>query len=209
MTFATDILLAIVTFVLGRRLFRLSPRGRPRAVRLWGWTFVWLTIAAAVGGTYHGAAALVSPLVSEILWRVTIYSIGLADASILAALVFARAPVRWHRALLGLLALKLALFVAWTIADDTFATVIYDYAPSLVVVLVVALSGFVRTRSPGSGWIAAGIVVSFAAAAVQLGGRGFHRHFNENDLYHVVQMVAMILLYRGGRELRDRAEAPA
>jgi hypothetical protein len=40
-----------------------------------------------------------------------------------------------------------------------------------------------------------------AAALVQRSGFALHRHFNHNDLYHVVQMLGTWLLYRGGSEL--------
>lgn len=34
---------------------------------------------------------------------------------------------------------------------------------------------------------------------------GLHRHFNHNDIFHVVQMLSLYLLYRGGLELTDAA----
>jgi hypothetical protein len=43
-----------------------------------------------------------------------------------------------------------------------------------------------------------GMVVSFLAAGVQMSGMTLHRHFNHNDLYHVIQMAGFYLLYRGG-----------
>jgi hypothetical protein len=204
MTLATDYLLAVVTFVLGVRLFRESPGGRPVAVRLWGWTFQWLTVAALVGGTYHGATRLLPPLASSVLWKITIYSIGLADACVVAAIVRAYLPRRAQKMILVLIGLKVAFFLVWTWRHDAFKYVIYDYVPSLLFVLVLSLVTLARTRSAGAAWIAGGICVSFVAAAIQLGGRGLHRHFNHNDLYHDVQLVAMGLLYRGGRNLRDR-----
>jgi hypothetical protein len=51
----------------------------------------------------------------------------------------------------------------------------------------------------------AGVMVSFAAAGVQQSGFALHQHFNHNDLYHVIQMAGVYLLYRGGRLLRSRA----
>ncbi len=59
---------------------------------------------------------------------------------------------------------------------------------------------------PRGRWTAAGVAVSFAAAAVQQSGLALHRHFNHNDLYHVIQMGGLYLLYRGGLLLRDRAQ---
>jgi hypothetical protein len=33
---------------------------------------------------------------------------------------------------------------------------------------------------------------------VQMSGFALHRHFNHNDLYHVIQIVALWLLHLGG-----------
>ena len=49
----------------------------------------------------------------------------------------------------------------------------------------------------------AAAVVSALAAAVQASGFSLHQHFNHNDLYHVIQIAAMALLYKGARRLRD------
>jgi len=59
-------------------------------------------------------------------------------------------------------------------------------------------------RDRASRWILAGVGVSVLAAGVQASGFALHRNFNHNDLYHVIQIAAMILLYAGARRLRDR-----
>jgi hypothetical protein len=43
----------------------------------------------------------------------------------------------------------------------------------------------------------AGVALSVAAALAQALGVALHRHFNHNDLYHVIQIAAMLLFYRG------------
>ncbi|MFA5516389.1 MAG: hypothetical protein WDA20_08890, partial [Desulfuromonadales bacterium] len=60
-------------------------------------------------------------------------------------------------------------------------------------------------RRPAAGWIAGGILVSFVAAGVQATRLAPHPFFNHNDLYHIIQIGAFYLLYRGGRLLADRA----
>ena len=52
-------------------------------------------------------------------------------------------------------------------------------------------------------WLILGVVVAFTAAGIQQGELTLHRHFNHNDLYHLVQMGALYLFYRGARVLRD------
>jgi hypothetical protein len=43
---------------------------------------------------------------------------------------------------------------------------------------------------------------------VQATGLAPHPNFNHNDLYHVIQIAAMVLLYRGARRLSDLAPRP-
>jgi hypothetical protein len=78
--------------------------------------------------------------------------------------------------------------------------VVYDYAAAMIAVLL--LQAWAPSRA--TPWIGAAILVSFGAGAIQVSGFSLHRHFNQNDLYHLVQMAAMISFYRGGRRLQDR-----
>ena len=56
---------------------------------------------------------------------------------------------------------------------------------------------------PSTRWVVAGVALTFAAAGVQQSGFDLHRHLNHNDLQHLVQMVAVWFLYKGGSSLRD------
>ena len=71
--------------------------------------------------------------------------------------------------------------------------------------LVAALHLGSAARDRASRWILAGVAVSVLAAGVQASGFAPHRHFNHNDLYHVIQIAAMILFYAGAKRLRDRS----
>jgi len=94
--------------------------------------------------------------------------------------------------------------MGWMAVHDEFRYVIYDYAPALVIILGLQIWCWLQFRSPAAPWIAAGILVSVLAAVIQAARLAPHPQFNHNDLYHVVQMAAFVLLYRGGRLLRDR-----
>jgi len=82
--------------------------------------------------------------------------------------------------------------------------VIHDYVPAMAVILALCIY---RLNQPYAIWIIAGILISFAAAGIQLSGFTLHKNFNHNDLYHVIQMIAMYLLYRGGSLLSTRNSA--
>ena len=108
----------------------------------------------------------------------------------------------WFTVLTVSAAMKLAVYLWWMSYHDEFIYVIYDYAPSMLMVSAMGL--LLRYRGDGGGlWIAVGVAISFIGAGVQMSGYAPHRHFNHNDLYHVVQMAGVWCFFVGARELRD------
>ena len=57
-------------------------------------------------------------------------------------------------------------------------------------------------------WIVAGIVVGVTGLGVQVTGFRAHQMWNHNDMFHIIQIVAMFLFFRGARVLKDRAHSP-
>jgi hypothetical protein len=203
-TMLTDYALAALGVWFGWRLVRGGREAGESSRVLWGASFLAMAMAAVAGGTAHGFAEVLGEVESTWIWKLTTFSIGLASAALLAAAAIARLAGAARVAMLSLVVAKLAVYLAWMSVHDEFRFVIYDYAPSMVaVVLLLALPGAVAPVA-GAGWATAGVAVSFAAAAVQASGFTLHRHFNHNDLYHVIQMGGLYLLYRGGALLRDR-----
>jgi hypothetical protein len=84
-----------------------------------------------------------------------------------------------------------------------FDYVIYEYGVSMTLVLLLQIWQWWRYRSEAAPWIIAGILVSAVASQIQMSRLGLHRHFNHNDIFHVVQMLTLWLLYRGGLHLGD------
>ena len=200
----TDYLLAALGVWFGWRLLSGGRRAGESSRVLWGASFLAMAVAAAAGGTAHGFAEFLGEVEGTWVWKLTTFSIGLASATMLSAAVVARLAGAARVALLSLIVAKLAIYLAWMSVHDDFRFVVYDYVPSmLALVLLLALPGR-HARQAGAGWVAAGVAVSFAAAAVQRSGFSLHQQFNHNDLYHVIQMAGLYLLYRGGMLLRDR-----
>jgi hypothetical protein len=192
MTLATDYLLALVTGGAGVLALRLA--GRQRSRRSWAVAFLALALGAALGGTYHGFGI-------EALWRPTTMSVGVAAAAMLAGSAFATTSGRLRTVLLGLAAAKLALFWAQVWRDDRFIWVVADTGIAFV---LVGLLHAIRWREPGSPPVVAGVVLSITAGLVQASGLDPHPYFNHNDLYHLIQVVAIVAYYRGVRVLTDR-----
>jgi hypothetical protein len=175
-TLLTDYALGAVSAWLGFRLFRFS--------RYWAVAFLALALAAFLGGTWHGF------LQSDALWKATILSVGVASFGMVAGSALFTAQGLFRKILVGIAAVKLALYFAWMLFHDDFVWVIADTASALA--MVGALYLWRR-----NGWMLAGVAVSVAAALAQALGVALHRHFNHNDLYHVIQIAAMLLFYRG------------
>jgi hypothetical protein len=164
MTVLTDYLLAIAAGWFGWQLWRCGKR-------MWALAFYATAAASLLGGTYHGLAY-------EPLWKPTVYAVGLASLFLLAGL---------GRPFLIFGLVKFAAYAVWMATHDDFKYVIYDYGTTLLIIGVV---GLVRR----SWWMVGSVVISVIAALVQQSGFALHRHFNHNDLYHLIQIVALWML---------------
>lgn len=63
-------------------------------------------------------------------------------------------------------------------------------------------------RRAGGSWLKKGIVVSAAGILLMVMDVSLHPHFNQNDLYHVVQMVGLYCFFRGAALLHGLARRP-
>ncbi|ALC16284.1 hypothetical protein DSOUD_1505 [Desulfuromonas soudanensis] len=206
MTLFTDSLLAGVVFYFALRLQGLWRAGRQLSVRLWAGAFFASSLAAASGGTYHGFRPALGETGAFLLWKITVAAIGLTGLLMVCSMAMAVLRGRGRRALVGLAFLQYLLYLGWMGGHDAFLYVILDYVPALLCVLFLQLYDGWRVGAPAAPWLAGGVVMSFAAAAIQASGFTLHPHFNHNDLYHVVQLGAFYLLYRGGALLADRRD---
>ena len=203
MTTITDYAMGALALVLALRLFGGAEAGRQLSGRLWATAFVMTAVAAIVGGTYHGFIQWVPGATGRVVWKITLLATGVGSACLLAAAVVAATTGTLQRALIALVCGKLLVFLWTMVTRDQFNLVIADYGTALVAVLFLAL--FVRPTglTPAAGWIAAGVGVSVVAGVIQWARLAPHPTFNHNDLFHVVQMAALYLLYRGGLLFRD------
>jgi uncharacterized protein DUF6962 len=181
-TLVTDYLLCIAGIVFGVRLWR--------SFRLWSLAFLGTAAGAFFGGTYHGIAFAMTPLAASVLWKATIFSIALASFFLLAGC---------GRTLAIIAVVKLVVAMSWMTAHDSFVWVIIDYGITLLLVGGAQTVAWFRDRAPSAPWALGSIALSVAGAAVQQAHVDLHAYFNHNDLYHVIQLVALWMLYRAGR----------
>jgi hypothetical protein len=198
-TLLTDYALAGVTAWLALSLFRAREGQRARS--LWALAFAALALAAALGGTWHGFAPALAEIAVILVWKATLLCVGVASFGMLAGSAIAATAGNARKSLLAVAAAKLAVYSGWMVGHSEYIYVIMDTGSALVLIAVLHLWSAARDRA--SRWILAGVGVSVLAAGVQASGFALHRNFNHNDLYHVIQIVAMILFYAGARRLRD------
>jgi hypothetical protein len=187
MTLATDYLLTIAAAIFAVRLWRTN--------RMWALAFLFTAAGSFFGGTFHGFAQTMEPLAAAALWKATVFSIGLASFFLL---------VGSGRALAVVAIVKLVIYASWMITHDAFIWVIIDYGVTLLLIGVAQLA----RRGPSTLWMISSIVVSVAGALVQQSGIALHENFNHNDLYHVIQLLALWLLFRGGMLMNPSTAPP-
>ena len=176
-TAITDFLMAGVAFVLAAKL-----------ISYWRFAFFFTAVAALAGGIYHSTPSM-------IVWKVTVYSVGLATLFLILAA--SRATFAFRVFSIFAIA-EFVVYGAWMATHNDFIYVIADYGSGMLGVAALYITAFPRmTRA--SRLVLASIAVAALGAVVQATRFTLHPRFNFNDLYHVIQIVSLILLYRGAR----------
>jgi hypothetical protein len=194
MTVLTDILLAVAAVYCGVKIHGAS------AAPVHGYfalSFFLIALGTLTGATIHAIRHTSLGSWVPLLWRVTGIAVGASITAMLAAILYHILPpdyaddLRWM--VLGLTIIY-AGYIWW---DYRFRNVIIFYSFFMAVILVATGMSYVSTGSQGAKLIAVGILISFGAATVQRSGFKLARHFNHNDLYHVVQLIGLYFFYRG------------
>lgn len=194
----TDLGLAILAAWLGWRLWaRTGPGTLPRAgaVLLGG-----LASAAFWGAIFHAFfPAGTATLPGFIAWIPVALSILVVAATLLEVGLRLLAPRLTPPIRRSLLAIYAAGFVAVVLlVDESFSSIVRFYVPPLVLFLVAAVRQSIRSKSAAWTLIAVAVTVSAGAALLQQAEVSIHPvYFDHNAVYHVVQAVAVVLLYLG------------
>ena len=168
---------------------------RPWAIGL----FAGSGAAALFGGTAHGFFGDATTLGYRVLWPATILAVGttgLAAWGLGARVGGISAGGR------RLTRIVLAAFVAWVAlvlaGQQAFVMAIVFYLPAVIYLTVRFARLYRRAPTPSRREALIGFGLTFAAAAIQQLQIPIHPvWFDHNALYHVVQAVAFVLLFRG------------
>jgi hypothetical protein len=203
----TDLGLAILAAWLGWRLWaRTGPGTLQRAgvVLLGG-----LASAAFWGAIFHAFfPADTTTLPGFIAWIPVALSILVVGATLLELSLRLLAPRLAPSVRGALVSIYAAGFAAVVLlVDESFASIVRFYVPPLLLFLIAAVRQAIRGASTAWTLIALAFTVSAGAALLQQAEVSIHPvYFDHNAVYHVVQAVAVVLLYLG---FRRSPEVPA
>lgn len=207
-TMLTDYAIAGAAFILAGFLFRAGWRNQQTSVSLWAAAFLFVAVAAALGGTCHGFVVELGSALNGVLWRIMIYAISLASFSMLVGTIVSSVSQRMRGWFFIGAVTKLVLTWINLMRLPRFGIAAIDYLTAMIIVLALQLC--VLAGSPqlsanrAASWLIAGILVSGLAIGVLASGFTLSKSFNHNDLYHLIQLAGLGLLYQGAKQLKDR-----
>lgn len=189
-TFVTDLLLAVLGAWLALRLRREPPSS---ALNWWIASLSLMGASAFIGAFYHGFSPEVPAAVEARWWLVVLWTICGLGFAMGMSLLREFDPPRSHL-WGGLLVAKFAISCTAVSFHPGFIVAMADYGLAMLAWTLASLFGRRSWRGP----MLAGIGLSLMAAVIQHTRRGLTEHFNHNDLFHVVQALALFAFYRAG-----------
>jgi len=196
MTAFTDLLLCLLSLTFGLRL--RGSTSRPRS--LWSLAFLASSLGSLTGGLYHAFQPTLSPLLLTILWKITAIAIGAAGLLLFSGTTQALVPQRIARGLIIAASVLFVTYLGWMSTHDEFIYIIAFYGFLMLATLVICIVRY-RLAPRACALIISGIAIAAIAAGVQASHVHLFAHFNHNDLYHVIQMVSLYVLYRAAQEM--------
>ena len=165
--------------------------------------FLAVAIAAAAGGTVHGFFSNERSLEHLTLWPFTLIVIGitaLTGVQIGVALQFSGTTAVYINRFA--LAFFLAYIVVVLFVREDFLVAIVDYLPGLAFMGSGFLVAYRRIRRPPLLVGFLGICLMLFAAAAQQAKLGINpQYFDHNALYHLLQAIALFMIFLAAREV--------
>ena len=164
--------------------------------------FLLIAVAALAGGTIHGFFLDERTIGYRILWPFTVIVMGITGLSGVhagTALQFSnKTRVNINR--IALAAFVLYVLVVLFVRRD-FLIAIVGYFPALMFMGGGFLFAYRRRRRPPFLVGCLGICLMLFAAAAQQAKLGIHpRYFDHNALYHLLQAIALFMVFLAARE---------
>jgi len=196
---------SITNFVLASEAFFLAgmlaqkPKARFSAAWFWSGMMILLGLATLIGGIDHGffeGPGLPRYFIQRLTW-IVLGAMTFFLLMTVATQFFSRQVQRLFL-IFGTIQFTADAVAAFLI--DSFLVVILNYTP--VMLLLLAMSLIDLKNNPGLRSMIVGILILFAASAIQGFGMDFFYPLDRNGVYHLVSMVGIVFMYLGGIHLR-------
>jgi len=201
-TAATDIILALVAF--GGIVFLqslLSNSSELWKINIWSAAIGLIGLAAALGAVAHGL--VLSQTFHRRIWLALNLALSLAVSLFVVGVVYDLAGFEISLTTLPiLLTAGLGFYLTTLIYPGIFFLFVVYEAVALVFALCAYIFLTIQKDQPGAWLMAAGILVSIIAAGIQANKSvvlTFIWRFDHNGIYHLVQVVGLMLLLMGLR----------
>jgi hypothetical protein len=197
----TDYALALECAVFCALVARSS---HPPLRKWWMIFFASIGAGALFGGTVHGFFLDKSTTGWAILWHAAILSIGVTATATWAIGGYLQMGERMSAAVRRAAVWLLVVYtiIVLTVSSSFFVAILM-YLPATVFMLVAMVDAYRRSPTRPEAYGIAGLALTFVAAAVQQFRIALHpQYFNHNALYHVVQGIALFLIFLAARSVR-------
>ena len=198
----TDLALALLGAFLAWRFWRRWGRGY--LTRAGSTIMAALASAAFFGAVFHAFfPANTTTRTAFLAWvpvSLSILAVATTLLSLGLRILVPRLSAGVRRAIVVAYATGFAAVVLFV--DQSYETIVRFYAPTLVLFLIAALREATRRAGPGWWPLALSFGLSIVAAVLQQARIALHPvYFDHNALYHVLQGIALVLLYVGFRDV--------
>jgi hypothetical protein len=197
-TAATDALLGLTAAggILWLHGFQPVPSFR---IQLWSWSFGLIALSATLGAISHGLV-LAQPLHRQ-LWAALTLALGLAVSLFVVGVVL---DLYGMQAAQRCLPVILLVGVGVFLVSRKWAGLFIVFTVFEGAALAAALAAYMKLAATGAlagaGLMAAGVLVSMAAATAQAARRlrlKFIWEFDHNGIFHLLQTAGLMLLCQG------------
>ncbi len=200
MTMITDYLIAIESAFITILILYKSSESSAMYLAL---SVLFTGIGAIFGGTAHGFAKVLSNKLHTIIWKTTTYTIGIATVFFLHSAILSSVTSISKIIFIALNLIAFIIYAFWMFNHDSFLYVVLYYVPSMILILGLKIYSWFSFMDPSSGLIILGIVITFIGTGFQAAKISIHKHFNHNDIFHVIQMISIYVLYLASMKLVD------
>lgn len=196
----TDYLLALesalFTYLLGYRVEKKHP------LRVWFALFFGsISVAGFTGGTVHGFFLDTGTVGYIILWPASLIAIGVTALAVWvigARIYFSPKVAGWVSIVAATEFAGYCLVLLFV--TQSFSIAIINYLPAVIFLTIVFSVIYSQARERQVLIGLAGFLLTFIAAGVQQGGIALHpTYFNHNALYHLIQAVALFMIFWAAR----------